>query len=235
MSDAPPDVVKVDIFMPLYIADYERDTADLSFEEHGFYLAVIRALWTRKGVLRVDDKPRLARVLRTDVETLDRLWPSIDGFLTRNADGTVSQKRLSLEIERAKHNKVTAIERARRGGIAKAAKAAKEANAQLNLPHSGVLGAVLEAVPQAVLQACSSPSPSPSSYGRDPDARARDGRAPGRAAPVQWQGAEEREKGQRLLKSTDELLKRRQAEEKRIAATPVLLADLIALRSGVPP
>jgi len=153
---------KVDIFMPLYVSDYDRDTAELSFEEHGFYLAILRALWTRGGCLKhaastassseqAGDKQKLARILRTDVETFERIWPSVEKFFVLRADGTFYQKRLSHELTKAKKNKEFAVERARKGGNGKAARAALSS-------ASSTSQAGVQAGPQAVLQVCSSPS-----------------------------------------------------------------------------
>jgi uncharacterized protein YdaU (DUF1376 family) len=109
--------LKVEIFLPLYVSDYDRDTADLSFEEHGFYGAILRALWVRGGVLHLDDRQRVARILRTDVTTFDRLWPAVAHFFTIAADGrTFSQKRLSTEMEKARARKADAS----RAGLASA-------------------------------------------------------------------------------------------------------------------
>lgn len=99
---------KVEIFFPFYVGDYDRDTADLSFEEHGFYLAILRALWVRGGTLDSRDKPRLARILRTDTGTLDRLWPTVERFFVLKGDGTFNQKRLTFELEKARRLKEVA-------------------------------------------------------------------------------------------------------------------------------
>lgn len=153
---------KVDIFMPLYVSDYDRDTADLSFEEHGFYLAILRAMWTRGGCLKhasstasssdqAGDKQKLARILRTDVETFERIWPSVEKFFVLRADGVFFQKRLSHELIKAKKNKEFAVERARKGGNGKAAKSAS--SSALSTSQAGA-----QAPSQALLEVCSSPS-----------------------------------------------------------------------------
>ncbi|TAL28978.1 MAG: DUF1376 domain-containing protein [Phenylobacterium sp.] len=150
MADA-----KVDIFMPLYISDYDRDTADLSFEEHGFYGAILRALWTRGGVLQANDKQKLSRLLRTDESTLARLWPSVERFFVFRDDGTFHQKRLTLELEKAKRHKEIAVERARKGGLAKASSTTQSTT-------QSATSSTATSRPQALLEVCSSPSPSPS-------------------------------------------------------------------------
>lgn len=158
MAESP----KVEIFMPLYVGDYDRDTADLSFEEHGFYGAILRALWTRGGYLKhpassasstaqADEKQKLARILRTDVATFDRLWVTVSRFFVHREDGSFYQKRLLHELEKAKSNKQFAVERARKGGIARAQSAA-----------SSKPEAELEVAPQAQLEEQLQASTSPS-------------------------------------------------------------------------
>lgn len=106
--------MKVDIFMPLYLSDYDRDTADLSFEEHGFYMALLRNLWVRSGVIEMETG-RLSRMLRTDVATFNRLWPAVSRFF-QVVDGRMTQKRLTIELQRAHEKRVTAKENGAKGG-----------------------------------------------------------------------------------------------------------------------
>jgi uncharacterized protein YdaU (DUF1376 family) len=49
-------------WMPLYVADYQADTAHLSTTEHGAYLLLIMFYWT-KGKLP-DDEEAIRRVTR---------------------------------------------------------------------------------------------------------------------------------------------------------------------------
>lgn len=109
---------KAEIFMPLYLADYDRDTSDLSFEEHGFYMAILRALWSKGGTLPTDHD-RLARVLRTDVATLRRLWPTVSRFLTVTGE-MFTQGRLYRELEKALGKVRAAAKNGRIGGANRA-------------------------------------------------------------------------------------------------------------------
>ncbi len=110
---------KVEIFMPVYLADYDRDTAHLDFEEHGFYWAVLRALWACNGVLPMD-RGQLARVLRTNTKTIGRLWPQISGFLTVSSDGeTFIQSRLSRELDKAIAKRKAAVSSGKLGAKAR--------------------------------------------------------------------------------------------------------------------
>lgn len=39
-------MIKIDVWMPFYIGDYQKDTSDLSNAEHGAYLKTILAYWS---------------------------------------------------------------------------------------------------------------------------------------------------------------------------------------------
>jgi uncharacterized protein YdaU (DUF1376 family) len=150
---------KVDIFMPFYVGDYLRDTAHLSLEEHGAYSRLLLNMWGQRGHLPLDHA-RLARLAGTSRKKWERIWPVIAGFFeVDKANGSITQKRLALELDRARDRRRKASESGRRGGLARRPRVAQ---------------ATLEATPQATLEAndkqkpSSSPSPSPSPSDPDP-------------------------------------------------------------------
>jgi uncharacterized protein YdaU (DUF1376 family) len=140
---------KVDIFMPVYVADLLRDTDDLSTDEFGTYLRLLLHMWTRGGVLP-DEPERLSRLAGVDRSGLDRVWPVIGKFF-RASKGSLSQKRLSEELEKARLRKAAAVERARKGGIASASSATSSATS--SEPQAPL---------QVDLESSTSPSPLPS-------------------------------------------------------------------------
>ena len=54
---------KVDIFLPLFVADYLADTTDLTTEEHGAYLLLLMASWRNGGTI-TSDHAKLARIAK---------------------------------------------------------------------------------------------------------------------------------------------------------------------------
>jgi len=87
---------KVDIWMPVYIGDYLRDTQNLTAEEHGVYFLLLMYYWQKKGVIGSDLK-RLAIVARSTQETTE-------GILTmffELVDGNYFNKRSDKELQDA--------------------------------------------------------------------------------------------------------------------------------------
>jgi uncharacterized protein YdaU (DUF1376 family) len=191
---------KVDVYIPIYVGDYLKDTRDLTAEEHGAYLVLLLEMWNREGYLP-NDPVMLARLATVKRSRWPDVWATISRFFTITERG-VTQKRLLRELEIAQRKKATAVLRAQAGGIAKARAASSRA--------------------QAALGGCPSPSPSPSSL-REEIARARPGRGPV-SVPRQVHSPS--------VEETNLMLRRRRQEEQRIAAEPVSLAELVALRTG---
>ncbi len=107
---------KVDIYIPIYIGDYQADTADLNAEEHGAYLLILMAMWRARAPLPLARLDRVAKVLP---DRWDGVWGAIARFFVL-ADGLVTQRRLMRELDAAMERKRTASERGRKGGLARA-------------------------------------------------------------------------------------------------------------------
>ena len=82
-------------WMPLYIADYLRDTRKLTTAEHGAYLLLIMEYWTA-GELPADDR-KLARIVGMTPPEWRKAKPNVQTFFT---DGW-RHKRIDHELREA--------------------------------------------------------------------------------------------------------------------------------------
>lgn len=86
------------LYMPLWIADYQRDTADLTIEEHGLYLRLLMAYWQRGGPLSADES-RLKRSAGATSEEWARSWPAVRPYFFVRS-GLLCHNRVDAELER---------------------------------------------------------------------------------------------------------------------------------------
>jgi uncharacterized protein YdaU (DUF1376 family) len=108
---------KVDIFMPIYIADYLSDTNELSAEEHGAYLLLLMAAWKRGGRLPTDSL-RLQRLAMVPEKRWQRVWGMIARFFSLDGDALV-QHRLNRELAKAMSRRESASANGRRSAEAR--------------------------------------------------------------------------------------------------------------------
>lgn len=108
--------------LPLFVDDYEAATAHLSIEEDGVYMRLLRLCWRTPRCSIPDEPEWIARKLRIDRDTFERVaMPIIAEFFSR-ARGRIYQKRLLQEFVRANEQKQRRREAGKRGGAAKAQK-----------------------------------------------------------------------------------------------------------------
>jgi uncharacterized protein YdaU (DUF1376 family) len=116
-----------DTWMPLYIADYLKDTRHLSTLEHGAYLLLIIYAWTSEGLLPLDEK-RLARIAGLEQKEWKKSRDVLLEFFIQKRDG-FRHKRIDEELARAS----AMVEQRREAGRASAAaRAEKRANERSN-------------------------------------------------------------------------------------------------------
>lgn len=85
--------MKTDIWMPIYLGDYFKDTRHFSTEEHGAYLLILMELWVKEGKIPENTVYRVAG----SPENWTEIQPNIYNLLTIK-NGIVSQKRLTKEL-----------------------------------------------------------------------------------------------------------------------------------------
>lgn len=85
--------------MPLFVSDYDGDTAHLSFEEDGCYLRLLRLCWKTPGCSVPDDSIWIKRMMRSTDEEFERLIePVIEEFFKKQ-NGRVFHPRLQKEFQ----------------------------------------------------------------------------------------------------------------------------------------
>ena len=136
---------KVDIWMPLYIADYLSATSRLTTEQHGAYLLLIMDYW-KNGAPPNNDQV-LAQITKLSPDAWSNARSMLQPFFEVR-DGLWFQHRIETEMVKAKHNKQANVKRGKAGAEARW----KDKNAP--------------SIDEAYSEVCSadstSPSPSPS-------------------------------------------------------------------------
>jgi len=137
---------KVDIWMPLYIADYISATSRLTTEQHGAYLLLMMDYW--KNGAPPDNDQVLAQITKLSPDAWCNARTMLQGFF-EVCDGHWYQHRIEVEMEKANHNKKANIERGKAGAAARWGN--KDAPS------------IVEASSEVYSADSTSPSPSPSS------------------------------------------------------------------------
>jgi len=88
--------MKIDIWMPVYIGDYMRDTMDLTGPEHGAYLLLLMHYWQKRGEIGCDVK-RLSIVVKSDIDAVKYVLDNY--FILEN--GNYKNKRADREMLKA--------------------------------------------------------------------------------------------------------------------------------------
>jgi uncharacterized protein YdaU (DUF1376 family) len=132
--------MKVDIWMPLYVADYLADTSRLSTEQHGAYLLLLMDYW-RNGPPPDDDS-----ILQQITKLRPDAWGNAKAILKQFfqvEDGVWKHSRVEKELSDAKDKKERQTARAKAGAEKRWSK--RDATS----------------IAQALPMQCPSPSPSP--------------------------------------------------------------------------
>ena len=146
-------MAKTDIWMPLYIADYLADTMRLTTEQHGAYLLLIMDYW-RNGPLP-DDDASLSSITKLSASVWRKYRPVFEK-LFKVDDGEWRHKRIDEELLEAKTNSDKYANRAR-----------KAANKRWGKQEENASSSNASSIPQASLNECTSPTPTPSNLKPD--------------------------------------------------------------------
>ena len=112
MSDIP--------YMPLYVNDYEGDTAHLTFEEDGVYNRLLRLCWRTSGCSVPHDPEWIRRKMRANKDQYNEvIEPIIEEFF-KIKKGRVLQERLQKEFNKVSDKIKAQKANGKKGGDAKA-------------------------------------------------------------------------------------------------------------------
>lgn len=107
---------KVDIWMPLYIADYLSATSRLTTEQHGAYLLLLMDYW--KNGAPPDNDLILAQITKLTPDAWSNARTMLEPFF-EVVDGAWFQSRVENEMQKANHNKQANQERGLKGAQAR--------------------------------------------------------------------------------------------------------------------
>lgn len=103
-------------YIPLYVADYEADTAHLSIEEDGAYMRLLRLCWRTPGCSIPDDAAWIMRRMRCTADEFHRVVSPIIAEFFRKERGRIYNPRLAQEFRRIEDVSKKRSEAGRMGG-----------------------------------------------------------------------------------------------------------------------
>lgn len=106
-------MTKADNWLPLYVADYRKDTARLSCEQHGAYLLLIMDYWVAGAP--PDDDFALAQITRLELKAWRKIRPIIERFFVIEG-GAWTHKRVQQEYAKAQQLSETRRQTGSKGG-----------------------------------------------------------------------------------------------------------------------
>ena len=122
-------------YFPMYPTDFEADTSHLTLEEDGAYNRLMRLMWLSPGCTLPDDPAWIARRMRIDLATYERLVvPLIEEFFSK-AKGRIFQKRLLKEFVAATDTHKKRSDAAKKRVVTR--NALKDNNSDASRAHAG--------------------------------------------------------------------------------------------------
>ena len=103
-------------YFPMYPTDFEAKTSHLTLEEDGAYNRLLRLSWMTPGCSLPDDPAWIARRMRIDAATFDRVVaPLLDEFFTR-AKGRLVNRKLTEVFNESNEKHSRRVEAGKLGG-----------------------------------------------------------------------------------------------------------------------
>ena len=107
------DPTKTDIWMPLFIGDYTKNTMHLNTEQHGAYLLLIMAYWVNGGAL---PENRVQGIVKINGNSWSIAQPLLEElFDTKKFPGKWYHERIEKELKRATEQKEVARIKGKKG------------------------------------------------------------------------------------------------------------------------
>ena len=123
--------------MPLFIDDFEADTAHLTLEEDGVYNRLLRLCWRQSSCSIPDDPVWITRHMRVDEATFERVVAPILKEFFKRRKGRLYSPRQAREFKWVKNKSHRRREAGKKGGRAKARKNNEKATSKpTDLPQA---------------------------------------------------------------------------------------------------
>jgi len=104
--------MKTDIWMPVIIGDYLKDTRKLNTEEHGSYFLIMMEMWVSGGYIETRHLPNVCLLSKAKFK---KVWLNLEKYFEER-DGKVSQKRLLIELQKSSGNRQSKQNNGKLGG-----------------------------------------------------------------------------------------------------------------------
>lgn len=123
-------------YMPLYVGSYLKNTLALTTEQHGAYMLILMAMWSRSGELP-DDPRVLAKIAGVTPKRWAKVWAGIEEHFVRGY-GFIRHDRVLEELQKADQISLNRSLAGKRGAVVKSLKykKAEQANAEQVLQQS---------------------------------------------------------------------------------------------------
>jgi uncharacterized protein YdaU (DUF1376 family) len=124
-------------YLPLFVDDFEADTAHLSFVEDGIYNRILRLCWRSPKCRLPNDQDWVARKIRVVTEEERQAMAAVISEFFTARRGYIFSKRLSAEFERISASVERRKQAGKSGGLAKSmkTKGSGSSNARPMLKH----------------------------------------------------------------------------------------------------